>query len=72
MNFALLDQAVQYIFLNSKYGKQGAKTRNLKNVKRGVAADSLAKVGNALAELQGDELGAATLIQKQGISLARD
>ena len=63
MNFQLLD---------SKYGKQGAKTRNLKNVKRGVAADSLAKVGNALAHLQGDELGAATLIQKQGISLARD
>ncbi|MEB3362920.1 hypothetical protein SDC49_02110 [Lactobacillus sp. R2/2] len=34
MNFQLLEQSVQYTFLNSKYGSEGIKTRVLKNVKK--------------------------------------
>ncbi|MBI0111247.1 MULTISPECIES: DUF1659 domain-containing protein [Lactobacillus] len=69
MNFQLLEQSVQYTFLNSKYGSEGIKTRVLKNVKKGAAAGGLAEVGLALAKLQRDELAAATLVQKQGIPL---
>ncbi|AWM75976.1 MULTISPECIES: DUF1659 domain-containing protein [Lactobacillus] len=69
MNFALLEQSVQYTFLNSKYSKDGTKSRILKNVREGATAGNLAKVGAALAQLQGDDLGAATLIQRQGIPI---
>lgn len=69
MNFELMEQSIQYTFLNDKYDKDGTKSRILKNVKKGASASGLANVGLALAKLQGDELGAATLIQKQAIPL---
>lgn len=69
MNFELLDQSIQYTFLNPKYEKGGTKSRVLKNVKQGATAKGLAQVGEALAVLQGDKLGAATLIQKHALSL---
>ncbi|MBN7276991.1 DUF1659 domain-containing protein [Lactobacillus acetotolerans] len=69
MNFELLEQSIQYTFNNGKYGEDGFKKRIFKNVKRDATADGLAKVGSAIASLQDDSLGAATLIQKQGIPL---
>lgn len=69
MNFELVDQSVQYTFLNPKYEKDGTKTRILKNVKQNATAAGLARVGTALAVLQGDKLADATLIQKHAISL---
>lgn len=69
MNFELFDQSIQYTFLNPKYEKDGTKSRIFKNVKKGVTATGLAQVGEALAILQGDKLGGATLIQKHAILL---
>lgn len=42
---------------------------SLKMWKKGASAAGLAKVGDALASLQGTDLTAATLIQKQAIPL---
>lgn len=69
MNFELLEQSVQYSFYNRKYGKDGSKSRIFKNLKKEASAGGLAKVGDALATLQGDELMSATLIQKHAIPL---
>ncbi|BDR61104.1 DUF1659 domain-containing protein [Lactobacillus xylocopicola] len=69
MNFELIDQSIQYTFLNDRYGEVGAKARTFKNVKQGVSAAGLAEVGGVLADLQGDDLGSATLIQKQAVPL---
>ncbi|WEV40084.1 DUF1659 domain-containing protein [Lactobacillus sp. ESL0681] len=70
MNFELLDQSIQYTFLNERYGQEGTKSRIFKNVKPGVSAAGLATVGQALSELQEDELGSATLIQKHSVPLS--
>ncbi|MDF7639189.1 DUF1659 domain-containing protein [Lactobacillus sp. ESL0791] len=69
MNFELIAQSIQYTFSNAKY-KDGKKSRIFKNVREQSSADSLAKVGKAIAGLQDDALSEATLIQKQGIQLS--
>lgn len=70
MNFELVDQAVQYKFLNAKkYGEKGFKNRVMQNVKKNVTATSLAQVGKALAQLQTDTLGDIVLIQKQAVPM---
>ena len=72
MSFELLDQSIQYSFYNPKYGKEKTKSRIFRNLKKGASAAGLAKVGDALAILQGDDLIAATLIQKQAIPLIEE
>lgn len=72
MNFELLEQSIQYSFYNPKYGKEKIKSRIFRNLKKDTPAAELAKVGDALATLQGDELIAATLIQKQAIPLINE
>ena len=68
MKLEFLNQSVQYKFMNeARYGKNG-KSRIYANVKQNADADSLNVVGHAIAELQGDDLGAAVLITKQSIS----
>ncbi|MBA1392324.1 DUF1659 domain-containing protein [Lactobacillus sp. XV13L] len=69
MNFELLEQSIQYTFLNSAYGEDGTNSRTLRNVKKGATATGLAQVGGAIADLQGDVLGAATLIQRHAVPL---
>lgn len=69
MSLDLLEQTIQYTFYNQKDGKDNIKSRVFKNVKKGASAAGLAKVGDALASLQGADLTAATLIQKQAIPL---
>ena len=69
MSLDLLEQTIQYTFYNQQDGKDNIKSRFFKNVKKGAAAAGLAKVGDALASLQGADLIAATLIQKQAIPL---
>lgn len=70
MNFELIDQSVQYKFLNSKkYGDKGFKNRVMQNVKKNATASGLAEVGKALAQLQNDTLGDIVLIQKQAVPM---
>ncbi len=69
MSLDLLEQTIQYTFYNQQDGKDNIKSRVFKNVKKGASAAGLAKVGDALAGLQGADLTAATLIQKQAIPL---
>ena len=54
-----------YIF-HSRY-TNGLKSRMIKNVKKGTAADDLKKVGQAIAGLQEDSLDDVILVQKQRV-----
>ncbi|WP_278952187.1 DUF1659 domain-containing protein [Lactobacillus apis] len=69
MSLDLLEQTIQYTFYNQQDGKDNINSRVFKNVKKGASAAGLAKVGDVLASLQGTDLTAATLIQKQAIPL---
>jgi hypothetical protein len=70
MNFELIDQSVQYKFMNSKkYGDKGFKNRVMQNVKQNATASGLAQVGKALAQLQNDTLGDIVLVQKQAVPM---
>ncbi|NHL83006.1 DUF1659 domain-containing protein [Lactobacillus helveticus] len=66
MNFELAEQSIQYTFGNKRY-TNGLKSRMIKNVKRGVAAEDLKKVGQAIASLQEESLDDVILVPKQRV-----
>ncbi|MFH4441707.1 DUF1659 domain-containing protein [Lactobacillus helveticus] len=66
MNFELAEQSIQYTFGNKRY-TNGLKSRMIKNVKKGAAAEDLKKVVHAIAGLQEDSLDDAILVQKQRV-----
>ncbi|WEV70760.1 DUF1659 domain-containing protein [Lactobacillus sp. ESL0785] len=65
MNLELVDQSIEYVFLNEKYGATGSKSRIFRGVKKDATTAGLVNFGKALAALQGDDLDDATLVQKQ-------
>ena len=66
MNFELAEQSIQYTFGNKRY-TNGLKSRMIKNVKRGAAAEDLKKVGQAIASLQEESLDDVILVPKQRV-----
>ncbi|RMC38646.1 MULTISPECIES: DUF1659 domain-containing protein [unclassified Lactobacillus] len=69
MNFELIDQAIEYTFVDENSNSKKGKNRIFPHVKKGATATGLAQFGTAIASLQGNSLGSATLIQKQAIKL---
>ncbi|MEN2380968.1 DUF1659 domain-containing protein [Lactobacillus helveticus] len=66
MNFELAEQSIQYTFGNKRY-TNGLKSRMIKNVKRGAAAEDLKKVVQAIAGLQEESLDDVILVPKQRV-----
>lgn len=67
MNYEFLEQSVQYAFKNdAKYGEK-LKKRIYNNVKEDAKAENVAAVGEALAQLQGDEITSSVIIIKKTI-----
>lgn len=66
MNFELAEQSIQYTFGNKRY-TNGLKSRMIKNVKMGAAAEDLKKVDQAIASLQEESLDDVILVPKQRV-----
>lgn len=73
MKAELIEQNIQYTFINEKYtNKDGKKNRVFKHVKTDASADSLVAVGRAIADLQGDDLDNPIIIKKEAINVMGD